>query len=366
MKPYRTNIRDVPLVGGLSRDEGWIDMQVQFLIDERSAGTSRLVVGRTVIPPGGRHERHRHPNADEFLVVLAGSGHVYTDEETAPAAAGDVIFTPAGHWHGFVNTSGEDALLLWGWSGAGSLEAAGYELPEESKSRLADDPRVVRGMRTQLQRRRERLESGERPLGWKVGFGSPTAMEQLGIDAPLVGFLTRQALVASGADVSIGDWTKPAAEPEIAVYLGSDVPGGSSREAVRQAIASVGPAIELADVDTAADDVEGILSTNVFQRAVVLGPRSATRTEAPFEGLRGHVFRDGQEVAGTDDPQRLTGELVDVVRNVADLLAAFDEQLRAGDLIITGSIVPPLWVEASEDVRFELDPVGAVEVRLVR
>lgn len=129
MKPYRTNIRDVPLAGGLSRDEGWIDMQVQFLIDERSAGTSSLVVGRTVIPPGGRHDRHRHPHADEFLVVLAGRGHVYTDEETQPAVEGDVIFTPAGYWHGFVNTSSEDALLFWGWSGAGSLEAAGYELP---------------------------------------------------------------------------------------------------------------------------------------------------------------------------------------------------------------------------------------------
>lgn len=237
-------------------------------------------------------------------------------------------------------------------------------------SRLGDDPRVVRGMGAQLQHRRKRLESGETPLGWKVGFGSPAAMEQLGIEAPLVGFLTRQALVASGASVSIGDWTKPVAEPEIAVYLGSDVPGGSSREVVRRAIAGFGPAIELADVDLVPwaltpDDVEAILSTNIFQRALVLGPRTAPGTSASFEGLRGRVFRDGREAAETDDPQRMTGELVDVVRHVADLLPAFDEELRAGELIITGSIVPPLWAEASEEVRFELDPVGAVDVRLV-
>lgn len=232
-------------------------------------------------------------------------------------------------------------------------------------SRSGDDPRVVRGMGAQLERRRERLQSGDGPLGWKVGFGSPAAMEQLGIDAPLVGFLTRQALVASGASVSIGDWTKPVAEPEIAVYLGSDVAGGSSREAVRQAIAGFGPAIELADVDPPPDDVEAILSTNIFQRAVAFGPRTAPGTGASFEGLRCRVVRDGREVAETDDPQRMTGELIDVVRHVADVLAAFDEELRAGEVIITGSIVPPLWAEASEEVRFELDPVGAVEVRLV-
>ena len=129
-RPYRTNVRDVPLARGLREAEGWIDMQVQFLIDAGAARSDQLVVGRTVIPPGGKHDRHAHPNADEFLVVMSGSGLVYTDEGTEPAGEGDVVFTPRGHWHGFDNTGTEDALLIWGWSGAGSLEAAGYELPD--------------------------------------------------------------------------------------------------------------------------------------------------------------------------------------------------------------------------------------------
>ncbi|HEX5956269.1 MAG TPA: cupin domain-containing protein [Solirubrobacterales bacterium] len=131
MRPFRTNVSEVPLEQGLREDEGWIDMRVQFLIDERSAGSSELVLGRTVLPPGARHERHRHPNCDEFLVVISGSGEVYTDEGREPAAAGDVVFTPAGHWHGFDNTSDGEVLLIWGWRGAGSLAAAGYELPAD-------------------------------------------------------------------------------------------------------------------------------------------------------------------------------------------------------------------------------------------
>jgi quercetin dioxygenase-like cupin family protein len=131
VKAYRTSVADVPVEGGLRRDEGWVDMQVQFLIDERSAGSGRLVVGRTVLPPGARHERHAHPNADEFLVVMSGSGAIYTEAGEEPAAAGDVIFTPAGLVHGFNNVSDADVLLIWGWSGAGSLDAAGYVLPSE-------------------------------------------------------------------------------------------------------------------------------------------------------------------------------------------------------------------------------------------
>ena len=100
MEPFRTSIDDVPLERGLREEEGWVDMRVQFLIDERSAGSTELVVGRTVLPPGARHERHRHPNCDEFLIVMCGSGEIYTDDGRKPAAAGDVVFTPAGHWHG--------------------------------------------------------------------------------------------------------------------------------------------------------------------------------------------------------------------------------------------------------------------------
>jgi quercetin dioxygenase-like cupin family protein len=128
-QPYRTRVADVPLEQGLREDEGWIEMQVQFLIDARAAGSPDLVVGRTVLPPGARHERHLHPNADEFLVVMCGRGEVYTNTGREPSSAGDVIYTPRANWHGFDNTSDEDVLLIWGWSGAGSLAAAGYVLP---------------------------------------------------------------------------------------------------------------------------------------------------------------------------------------------------------------------------------------------
>jgi len=127
---YRVNRHDVPLEGGLRSDEGWVDMKVQFLVDAVQAGSERLLLGWTVLPPGARHDRHRHPNADEFFIVLSGHGLIYTDGEDQPAAEGDVVLTRRGHWHGFNNTGDQDVTLVWGWSGAGSLEAAGYELPE--------------------------------------------------------------------------------------------------------------------------------------------------------------------------------------------------------------------------------------------
>ena len=45
--------KDVPKVEGLKRDDGWVDMQVQFLIDKKSAGADH-VVGWTVLKPGAQ------------------------------------------------------------------------------------------------------------------------------------------------------------------------------------------------------------------------------------------------------------------------------------------------------------------------
>ncbi|MDO8752822.1 MAG: hypothetical protein Q7J80_02920, partial [Anaerolineales bacterium] len=97
------------------------------------------------------------------------------------------------------------------------------------------DPRVLRGMEKQLRLRQERLNAGEKSIGWKVGFGAPTALERLRLDAPLIGFLTDKTLLPSNATVSIANWTKPAMEPEIAVYMGKDLTEASDRERTRAA-----------------------------------------------------------------------------------------------------------------------------------
>ena len=225
------------------------------------------------------------------------------------------------------------------------------------------DPRIARGMQTQLGRWRERLNAGEKALGWKVGFGALAAMEKLGIEAPLIGFLTDRALVSSGATLSLANWKKPLAEPEIAVHMGSDLPAGADRDAVKRAIRGIGPAIELADLDRPPDDVEQILAGNIYQRHVILGPCDTSRAGGVLDGLTGRILRNGTEVARTSDPQANTGDLIDIVRHVADVLAACGERLRAGQIIITGSIVPPLWVEAGEEVVFQLDPIGGVSIR---
>jgi len=228
------------------------------------------------------------------------------------------------------------------------------------------DPRIVRGMQAQLRNRRELLAAGHKALGWKLAFGGPAAMERLRINAPLVGFLLESAKLLSGSTVFVSNWTKPAAEPEIAVYLGKDLPANSTRETAIAAISALGPAIELADVDHPSDDVEGTLACNIYQRHIILGCADSAFAGGLLDGLACRVVRNGSEIANAADPQSLqalTGELIDIVRHTANLLAAFGESLQAGQLIIAGSITPPLWVAPGEELLFHLAPIDSISIR---
>jgi 2-keto-4-pentenoate hydratase len=223
-----------------------------------------------------------------------------------------------------------------------------------------EDPRVRRGFEAQLALRRRRLAEGDRPVGWKVAFGAPQALELLGLDAPLIGFLTSRALVDPRAPYSIAGWTKPAVEAEVAVHLGTDLGAGASREETRAAIAALGPAIELADVDLPLDDLEAVLAGNIFQRGVVLGPPDAGRAGGSVEGIRARTLCDGVELGSTHDPEALTGDLVGVVAHVASLLAAFGERLRADEVVIAGAVLPHVWPAQGQRVEVELQPLGSL------
>jgi 2-keto-4-pentenoate hydratase len=197
-----------------------------------------------------------------------------------------------------------------------------------------------------LELRRAQLDDGAAPIGWKVGFGAPAGMQLLGTTAPLVGFLTERTLVAPGSELSLAGWANPMLEPEIALYLDGD-----------GRIVELGLAIELADLDPPPDDAESILGRNIYHRAVILGPERVPSVA----GAVARLYRNGEEVASTADVQALTGEHGMLARLVADTVG---DRLRAGDVLIAGSITPPLPIAAGDRIRFELEPVGSLELSL--
>ncbi|MFP3913860.1 MAG: fumarylacetoacetate hydrolase family protein [Actinomycetota bacterium] len=224
------------------------------------------------------------------------------------------------------------------------------------------DGRIERGLGRQLAERQRLLDGGQTHLGWKAGFGSASILEKFDLDGPLVGFMTSASVVADGSVVDIGGWQRPVAEPELAVWVDRDVPAGGDEEQVRACISALAPAIELADVYPPPEDVEEVLAANVFHRGVILGEADPHRRGAHLDGLEPGSRLDSQEVEAPADLEALTGRLPSVVSHLAALLADRGETIAAGDVVICGSVVPPLSLSPGATAQFQLAPFPALTV----
>src|SRR5580698_11410516 len=112
---FHVGVGNVPPVPNLGPDQGWVGMSVQFLVDAAQAGAEHVVFGRAVFAPGqSEHQWHRHPGAEEFVLLVRGQGIVLDGDNEIPVSAGDVAFHRQGAWHGFRNTSASEySMILW-------------------------------------------------------------------------------------------------------------------------------------------------------------------------------------------------------------------------------------------------------------
>lgn len=222
-----------------------------------------------------------------------------------------------------------------------------------------DRPDVHDGIGRMLASRKELLDRGEVVIGWKLGFGAPTWLEKFDIPGPLVGFLPESRRHPPGSTVSVEGWENPVAEPEIALHIGSDI---DDPDHAAGAVAAVGPAIELADVHPPPEEMAEVVAGNIFHRAVLLGESDPGRAGADIRGLEAQITRNGSEEAVVTELEALTGKLVEILAHTARLLGAFGEGLRGGEVVIMGSVTPPLSISPGDEIGFRLDPLPEISV----
>jgi 2-keto-4-pentenoate hydratase len=228
----------------------------------------------------------------------------------------------------------------------------------------AHDDRLDVGMQAQTELLARGEADGAVQVGWKAGFGTTSWRETFALDAPLVGFLLDTTRTTSGAEVAIGDWTTPRAEAELAVRMGRDVAGDTDPASVLAAVDAIAPAIELIDVSPAPEDANGVLSGNIFHRLWLTGEFETSRAGGRLEGLIGEVSTMGEVLPPVTDVQATTGTAGEVLAEVARMAARHGRGLRAGDIVILGSIVPPAVIAPGGSIRYELSGYAPIGVDL--
>ncbi len=93
---------------------------IHLLGEERISGGKTMTLGAVTLFPGQGHERHNHPNADEFIYVVSGQGDQMLDDKPPVAVKpGANIFIPRGVFHSTLNTGPEPMQLIVVYAPAG-------------------------------------------------------------------------------------------------------------------------------------------------------------------------------------------------------------------------------------------------------
>jgi mannose-6-phosphate isomerase-like protein (cupin superfamily) len=117
------NVRDVqPLK--LNAAEGW--NVADFRLPIGSHNGSRHAQFWMKLAPGDVHHKHRFDRAEVLYYVIRGSGVTGASGNVARVCGGHTHFIPCGVEHFLANTGKETLEIIGVYTGAGSLEEAGY------------------------------------------------------------------------------------------------------------------------------------------------------------------------------------------------------------------------------------------------
>jgi 2-keto-4-pentenoate hydratase len=210
-----------------------------------------------------------------------------------------------------------------------------------------------------------RRESGE-PAGYKVGLTSAAMQAFCRIDHPIAGVVLAARVHGSGARVRRADFGRLGLEFEIAVRIKSDVPATRSytAEAIEAHIDGICAAIELVDdrlADYASLDVRSLVADNSWNAGIVLSEFKSSWPD--LAALPGRATRDNDPI-GEGYGRDILGHPFNSVAWLATHLASRGASLKAGEVVMTGSVMKTVFPEQDAHYRFELQGLGSVEVQI--
>lgn len=209
-------------------------------------------------------------------------------------------------------------------------------------------------------------DDGEKVIGKKIGVTSPAVQEMLGVFQPDFGYLTDEMLYPNGGPMPISErLIQPRAEGEIAFMLKRDLNGpGVTNDDVLDATDYVMPCFEV--VDSRIRDwnvkIQDTVADNASCGLFVLGEERVSPTGLDFPSLTMRVYKNGRFLSEGLGSAAL-GSPLNCVSWLANTLSQFGITLNAGDVVLSGSLVPLEPVMAGDEMRLEVEGVGTASVR---
>jgi 2-keto-4-pentenoate hydratase len=217
----------------------------------------------------------------------------------------------------------------------------------------------------------DQIAAGARVVGRKIGLTNPVVQAQFGVDRPDFGVLFESMACAPGSPIDGARTLQPKIEAEIAFVLAEDLTGAMIGPAeVAAATAYVVAALEIVDsriagwdigiVDTIADNGSSGLFVLGDQRQELgrldLAECAMTLRRVASGGAGG----SGGEVVSTGTGASILGDPLAAVAWLAAAVRDHGRPLRAGEVVLSGSLGPMVPVAPGDAFHAEISGIGQV------
>lgn len=222
---------------------------------------------------------------------------------------------------------------------------------------------IAEGYRLQAAVHDRLVAQGASLRGYKIGSTSAAGQAAFGLTEPVYAGLFEQDRFASLTEALARPMTMPAIEIEIAFVLARATAKGASLPDLAAAVASCHISCEIIDRrygEPLQDTVGSLLADDFFNVGFVLGTANPDWRARDLGGLDAAIrLDDTVHTANASSVLSALGVLAWLVQKLPP-----DRPLKPGDVVLTGSIVPPkavsphtrsieMTIEGFEPLRFE-------------
>jgi 2-oxo-3-hexenedioate decarboxylase/2-keto-4-pentenoate hydratase len=206
----------------------------------------------------------------------------------------------------------------------------------------------------------------DRMAGWKVALTLPSQYEPMKLSGPVFAGIYQSGVRPSGAVFEKGWPIKAGIECEMVAKMGKDVPKGGTAytaETIKPFVSNFYCGAEVVENrygDASKVSGPGRIADDVLQAACIVGTEVKDWKKVDFAGLRGRSEFDGKEI-GAGPGTNVMGSALISLAWLANKLIEHGKHLSAGDVILTGSVHPPVFLPGPGTAKTEFVGLGGTE-----
>ena len=209
----------------------------------------------------------------------------------------------------------------------------------------------------------QRLERGEKLLGYKLGFTSKAKMEQMGVHELIWGRLTDSMFLENGGVLDIDKFIHPRAEPEIAFLIGKDITGPISNQEALNYLEAVTTAIEI--IDSRYKDfkfsLEDVIADNCSSSAYVLGEWKSPETKIDDLDIKLII---NEETVQEGNSNAILGHPINSLIEASTILTRNGETIKEGMVLLAGAATPASYLSKGDKVLMQSQFFDKIEFRI--